>query len=134
MPALLLVLATVGGCGWFQDEAENRALGFIETLVVDPANTTRLSEQANTGHDPQALVRDLPPQLASGYLRSRQAQGAALRFVASRVERPDNRHRTVTVLVRADGPAGSSSDEVAFAVALERDNGTWRIARVRGGR
>jgi hypothetical protein len=125
----LTLLAALAGCQLFQDEAETRALGFIETLVVDPANEARLRELAN-GDDPRKLAGELPVTLGLDFLRARRAQGATVQFVAARVERPDNRHRTVQVLARADGAGGRTGDELGFEVALQRNDG-WHILRVR---
>lgn len=135
-PAPLLalpLLAALAACQLFQDEAETRALGFIETLVVDPANDARLRELANGGADPRQLIGDLPVKLGLEFLRARRAQGAAVEFVAARIERPDNRHRTVQVLARADGAGTRAGDELAFEVALQRNDG-WHILHVREAR
>jgi hypothetical protein len=129
---VLTLLAALAGCRLFQDEAETRALGFIETLVVDPANEARLRELAG-GDNPRQLAGDLPVTLGLDFLRARRAQGASVQFVATRVERPDNRNRTVQVLARADGAGGHVGDELAFDVALQRNDG-WHILRVREAR
>lgn len=129
--ALLLPLA--GACGWFQGEPEGRARDFIETLVLDAANTARLNERAGlpAEADPQSVVHGLGVRVAMDYLRMRITMGAPFSVTPSRVERPDPRHRVVTVLARTGQAIERAGDEITFRVSLERDeSGAWRIVRV----
>jgi hypothetical protein len=131
VPFLVAALG-VAACNAFSEDPETRARGYVETYVLDPANTTKLNELANTQADPRVLAAGLGPGMAADYLRARRDQGATLNFSTTRVERPDALHRTVTVLVRADSDS-HATDEVAFEVMLVRSDGAWHIAQVRGG-
>jgi hypothetical protein len=131
-----LLLPLVGACGWFQGEPEGRARDFVETLVLDAANTARLNERAGlpAEADPQSVVHGLGVRVATDYLRMRITMGAPLSITPSRVERPDPRHQVVTVLARTGQAIERAGDEIAFRVSLERDEaGAWRIVRVVAG-
>jgi len=132
--ALLAALAGAAGCELFRDSAESRARLFMETLVQEPDNRTRLGELAGPADgDPESVLDGLSTRLAIGYLRARHRQGMQLDFAVATAQRTDPDRRTVRVAVAA--PAAGLRHErdgrIRFETILERSEPHgWRVTRV----
>jgi hypothetical protein len=129
---LALLLAA---CEPFWSTPESRARDFIEALVTAPAETGALSDLANLPPEqsPEALLDGLAARVGLDFLRARQAQGVALKFVQGQARPVDEGHRTVVIHVSYLQPGTPVAGEVRFLVHLEIDTqARWRIARVTG--
>lgn len=133
---LWLALALgVSACQPFWGTPESRARDFIEALVTAPAETRPLRDIAGLPpeQDPAALVDDLAARLGLEFLRARQAQGVALKFVTGETRRADDAQRTVVIHVSYLEPGTPVMGEVRFLVRSEKGaDGRWRITRVTG--
>lgn len=133
--ALLATLATVAGCQWYRDTAENRARFFLEALVREPDNRARLEElvKLSDGADPESVLDGLGTQLAVNYLRALHHQDIGLDFTVTVAQRADSNHRVVRVAATAN-PAAlrlKHDGRIGFEVALEMsEEHGWRVTRV----
>lgn len=103
---------------------ELRARQFLETLVQEPANQSRLDELS----PPPRTEPTAPLRVALDLLNTRYRQGATLRYRAGdAIARPDGTARVV-VAVQFDTTGGR--DRVQFSVDLRADNKVWRVERL----
>jgi hypothetical protein len=126
LPALCLVLLAGCDAARVPSSPETRAREFIEVAVRDLHNSERLAQLAGDPDYPRRAGLDSAPlRVSLDYLRTRQAQGAALEFKSGRAQDLDGGAQRVPVTVQV-----SPDVRVGFDVELEPAGDGWRIRRV----
>lgn len=129
------LVSALAACEPTWSTPESIARDFIEALVVTPAGIQPLRAIANLPpeQNPAALIDDLSARIGVDFLRARQAQGVALKFVPGEIRRTDDARRAVMIHVSYLQPGTPVTGEVRFLVRIEKaDQDRWRIVRVTG--
>ncbi len=131
---LLATAAVVGFLLW--DTPVPRAQDFIKMLVLEPSDTEKLRDIANTPtkQSPVELLSGLDTRVGIDYLRASYLQGVKLKFSYGEIQRKEPRKRIVTVMVTQAETVGRQDHarrQVRFQVDMGKDqDGEWRITRV----
>ncbi len=123
----------LGGCGPAAGTPEGRAVEYVQVLLTEPDNATRLDALAKNGSGPvtDTLQSDVSSQVAVEFLRAKYRQGERLEFAVQTVDRKDDATVRVAIMVALKRFPLAKKQGFRFAVDLERtvDRG-WGVTRV----